>query len=284
MGLFCGQHSDFEERDKKLTEYFWEYMKRIAFIIALIWTCSSVAFGQLNQTDAQGRKHGKWQRKFENSAGIQFQGQYVHGTPIGTFYSYFENGKIQAELIYSQNGTVRHAKIYHANGKLKAKGKYVNEQKDSTWLLYDDRGRLAVEEEWRDGQYHGKNVTYYTDEITNNFGQKAYIQGRMSRFYQFRNGQLHGKFWEYFPNGNVKVEGEYVDGNLEGSVITYRHDGTKLKMINYRHTVKNGWGVVFDEDGRTILKKIFYLNGDLLTDEELDKYLERNNLEDPRKK
>jgi len=43
---------------------------------------------EFNQFDANGKRHGKWQKNFDKTEVLRYQGEFNHGKEIGTFKFY----------------------------------------------------------------------------------------------------------------------------------------------------------------------------------------------------
>lgn len=249
-------------------------------VIVLLWmlVSASLMAQDVNQTDVQGRKHGKWVKTWPGSKMKQLEGQFEHGVPVGEFKSWYETGEFHALIRYSQNGKVQHVKSYHHNGYIKMKAKYLNEDRDSTWLYFDTRGRVLSKETYKNGKLNGEMEVYYTSEVTLPNGMVEYVPGIPSHRYQYRDGLRHGPYKELFTTGVTKEEGNYVDGNLDGKITRYSMGGAKEAMIHYKYAVKNGWALYYDELGN-VKTKVFYHNGKVLEGEALEKQLEKNKQE-----
>ena len=60
--------------------------QNLNFIILL--TFATVLCGaqtSINQLDTNGKRHGKWQKNFEGTKSLRYQGQFEHGKEVGTF-------------------------------------------------------------------------------------------------------------------------------------------------------------------------------------------------------
>jgi antitoxin component YwqK of YwqJK toxin-antitoxin module len=205
---------------------------------------------QINQKDANGLKHGIWKKPYDDIKAYHYIGQFKHGKPYGTFTYFYKSGNVESEMTFKNDGKEAYAKLFHeSSGRLMAQGKYLNQQKDSLWLYYDNKGQLKSQEWYKDGKLNGQRVVYY--EPVNG-------QYRVARFEYYKDGLLNGQYKEYYPNTKLKSEGIYKDGYLDGLVKFYYPNGRIQKVERYQHHVKHGWTVLYDEDGRSIGKKLYY--------------------------
>lgn len=221
-------------------------LKHIFTLFALV---AFSAFGQVNQTDSQGRKQGVWKKPFASSAVFQYVGQFKNNKPYGQFIYYYESGKTKVILDYLTDGKTSYAKMYHESGFMMAKGKYINQLKDSIWVQFDDRGVLSFQETYKLGKLDGQRVVFY--EPVNG-------QYRVMEYAYWKNGIQHGEYKKYHPNTKLAEEGNFVDGNKNGDIKHYHANG-KLAMIErYQFAVRHGYQIVYDETGKQVGYKLFW--------------------------
>lgn len=226
--------------------------------------------GQINQKDANGKKHGKWVVTHKNSTQPAAIGNYNHGKREGVFQYYYANGKIKAVMNFSKNGTLARAEMYFEDGTLIAKRNYVNEKKDSIWTYYGGSGYVRKVEGWKNGKLEGKTVVYMEP-------QAGDTKLKPVQFATYKDSVLNGSFAEYWPNGQVKRKGVYVDGNMDGEVYQYFESGKRLAIERYSHAVRHGLWIYFNEDGTLHKKRYFHYNRELKGKELEEKLAELKN-------
>lgn len=220
-----------------------------SILTLLLLTICSLTFSQ-NKVDAQGKKQGVWKKPYKSNASFQYVGQFKDDKPYGEFTYYYESGNIQSKMNFSNKGNVAYSVMYHeSTGYIMAKGKYVNQQKDSLWVYYDNKGQLKSQETYKSGKLNGQRVIYY--EPVNG-------QYRVSRYEYYKDGILNGQFKEYYPNTKLKIEGVYRDGNFNGMVKYYYGNGRMERLERYKHAVKHGWWIFYDEKGIVLGKELFW--------------------------
>jgi antitoxin component YwqK of YwqJK toxin-antitoxin module len=190
----------------------------------------------INRIDGKGLKQGIWM-KFDKASKPVSTGNFLNGVRKGKFISYNENGKLQAERIYAPDGKNSRMKVFYEGGKLRAKGNLNEENKDSTWLYYNDLGVLVSEEYYVNGSREGIWKTYYpesgkiVDEIRYSKGRKEgvhkeYFQnGHLKMESTLSDSSLIGPTKMYHPNGNIWMEGIYLNGLQEGNWKIYKEEG-----------------------------------------------------------
>ena len=235
-------------------------MKTI-FTLLLI-AISAVSFSQ-NKKDSQGRKQGEWKKAHKGVQVYQYVGQFKDDKPYGEFTYYYKSGNVQSKISFSKKGTIAYNKMYHeSSGRLMAQGKYVNQQKDSLWLYYDNVGNLKSQETFVKGKLGGQSVTYYEPKNGN------YV---VAKFEYYKNGIKDGKYKEYYPNTKLKSEGFYKDGNKNGVVKKYHSNGKIKTVERYKFAVKHGWWQFYGKDGRPVGKVLFWEGVKLKDGPEKDK-------------
>jgi hypothetical protein len=66
----------------------------------------------------------------------------------------------------------------------------------------------------------------------------------------FLDGQLQGDYRAYYPDGDLRVQGQYQDGVKTGIWYFYRRNGNKKKLGQYRNGRKYGTWKYYDRRGR----------------------------------
>lgn len=241
----------------------------ILFITALL---STIGIAQVNQVDANGKKQGVWKKAYENNAVYRYVGQFKDDKPYGKFVYYYESGDVEAVILFSDDGSVGYSKMYHESGYMMARGKYVNQEKDSTWVYFDDRGIISYQENYKKGKLDGLKVIYY---------EPVDGQYLIARYYTYSNGVLHGEFKTYHPNTQLESEGQYENGNLHGTVKHYYPNGKTMRIERYQYAVKHGYWIFYDETGKQIGYKLYWegvqLKGDALAKKEAELKEQRGN-------
>lgn len=197
-------------------------MKKIIFlIVTFLLTCNfSLTAQDLNRTDSQGRRQGKWVDYYANGQ-IRYEGQFKNGFCQGEFKYYDEQGNLKATNTYDKSGNKALNKTYSPNGTLIATGYYLNQKKDGEWKYYSrDNGVLILVEENQNGKAHGNSKVYYETGVL-----------MMER--HFVDDQLEGHAKIYYPSGALKEEGDYQKGKKTGIWKTYNEDGDEISSENY---------------------------------------------------
>ena len=240
-------------------------MKKLLFLITIL--IYNLNFAQ-NLTGEKGRKQGVWIKKFPQSNGIDYTGQFKDDKPYGTFTYYFPSGKKKAQITYKTN-SVTYSIMYHDNEVVLAQGKFVNQLKDSVWTMYSKSGRLSVVENYKLGQLNGERLVYYP------LGNSETKKDQLTQKQNYLNGKLHDKQYDYFENGKLWKESNYVNGVKNGEELTYSPYG-KLELKDfYFNGLKNGWCLAYDSLGLQVVGKVYYKLGERLDSVATAKYLSK---------
>jgi len=208
----------------------------------------------INQVDEQGKKHGMWIKKYPGGQ-TRYKGRFNHGTPTGTFKRYFRNGELMA-IMQHRNDSAVYATLYNEKGKKRAEGKYINKEKDSTWVFYDPEGNVILQEKFNMGVRNGKSVRFYPN-------------GDTSQVVVYKNGIKNGIFKQYFSNGNLKLLARYQKNELDGYVTIFAPNGHKEVEGLYRDNLRQGKWVYYKgvNDTAQVLR---YKDGEPLNEDSLE--------------
>ena len=240
-------------------------MKGINLIVFLV--LSSIAFGQeVNQTDAQGRKQGKWEKIYPGTRVYMYRGQFVDDEPIGQFLYFYKSSKLKAVIEHDSLSNRAECYYYHPTGGIMSSGILRDLKKDSVWVNFDKLGKVSSKETFKKDSLHGARIIFYPPAE----GSKRQSASEM---FNYDNGTLHGEYRAYFESGRTKSEGTYEKGKKHGIWKNYHHTGRVMNLQRYKSGVRHGWCTTHDESGKQITKNYIYY-GRHLTGKELKKKME----------
>lgn len=205
-------------------------------------------FAQQNQTDQQGRKQGNWV-KYKDGVKA-YEGQFVDDKPNGEFVRFYTSGRLMSKTFFSEMGKRGLAEFYYDDRKqtLKAKGLYIDQLKDSLWLMYNEQGVLISEEYyhlniphgiWKLYSYLGALVkeTPYTEGKVNGVQKEYFEDGTLKRSISFEMDTIQGLFQVFYPDGKIRNEGMFNQNMQDGDWNFYQEDGTLLFIESYEDGV-----------------------------------------------
>ena len=202
-----------------------------------------------------------------------FEGEYLKGERNGKGKEYDENGNLIFEGEYLNGKRNGNGKEYNKEGKIKFEGEYYNGLRNGTGKEYNDEDELIFEGTFLNGKRNGKGKEYESDQME---FEVEYLNGKKwsgkkydsdeNIIYDLNNGK--GYLKEYFNDGQLKYEGNYLNGKRNGLGKEYYYDGN----IKFEGQYKNGnrWKgcgynrnneIAFEiRDGKGYLKE-YYNNG-----------------------
>lgn len=214
----------------------------------------------MNQYDAKGKKTGVWETSYE-SGKIKSHGTFRDGHPVGELLKYYPGGILQAKMIFDETGRASYVKMYYETGKLAAEGKYMDQMKDSVWNYYSTYdNRKALSETMKMGRKDGQSFKYYAG-------------GKTSEYLEWKNDLKDGKWEQYFENGQIRLSGNYLSGELHGAFVSYNPDGSKAISGSYNMGSMDGKWEYFTETGEPDMT-VEYKNGNMIYNPEVEKRIE----------
>lgn len=237
-------------------------MKRFVFT-SIFTVFALLSFVAQNETDAQGRKQGKWSKYHADGKTVRYKGQFKDDVPVGKFIYYFETGEVQTILEYEEDGSAL-AKTYFLNGSLMTKGYYLNQQKDGVWWYFSADKLLIAKEVYENGQLEGKSYKFFPTEV----GDQPITLEAIN----YKDGLAQGEWARYYKDGKLQMKGKFVDGLQEGECIWYSTTG-KGEIIGYfKDGKKHGQWRYYDENDEYTTR--FFLLDNEIKGEVLELYLE----------
>jgi antitoxin component YwqK of YwqJK toxin-antitoxin module len=217
-------------------------MKLHALLALFIITAS--AFAQVNQNDAQGKRHGQWKGTYEKSKRTRYEGTFEHGKETGTFKYFNDDAKstLAATRVFNADGSCL-TTFFDEDGKKVTEGKEANKQREGEWKLYF-KGKDAVMqlETYKAGKLHGVTKIFYengniSEEITYKDGvqdgsyKKAMVSGKVIETSAYKNGKLNGPASFFNADGVIVAKGQFTD-NIKTGKWQYYENGKLTKTVD----------------------------------------------------
>ena len=203
---------------------------------------------------------------------LRFEGEYKNGerNGKGKEYSVFDGKLIfEGEYLY---GNRRSGKEYVDNGNLMFEGEYLNEKRWNGRRMCRLKDKfihenIKYEVEILEGKlWNGKIYDSNNNIICDWKEGKGFIKeyndyGELRFEGEYLNGERNGKGKEYNYNGKLQFDGEYLNGERNGKGKEYYKDG-KLKFEGeYKNGKRNGKGKEYNENNGDLIFEGEYLNG-----------------------
>lgn len=197
----------------------------------------------INKFNSKGQKNGYWLKK-ENGT-LVYEGRFINDKPIGTFKYYYSNGKIKNISRFQKNGSISYTTTYHPNGQISSMGKFIDKQRDSIWVYYNDAGKKISSESFKNGLSNGKWEKF--DPKT-----EVLLDER-----NFLNGKKHGSWKTFYTTGQLRYEMVYKEDVAEGPYKCYYIDGRIWHTGFYKNSYFDSTWVSYTADGQMI-KRVKY--------------------------
>ncbi len=211
----------------------------------LLVSCAlSLAGFAQNETDAQGRKQGRWTKNYPNGK-LQYEGQFKNDCEEGVFKYYNSDGSLKQTIEYKGDCKTGYAKTFYKNGNLVSEGSYVEKKKEGLWKYYSADGKTLSEENYVKGLKDGIETLWDTkgnvlETITWRKGKKQgenyqylYVDGYQT--FTYSDDQKQGAYRNYYANKKPKVEGEYKNNKKEGLWSYFDEAGDKLRVQKWEN-------------------------------------------------
>lgn len=219
------------------------------FLIYFLSFFTSLIFAQnINQFDANGKRHGIWKKTFEDTNVLRYEGEFYHGKEIGLF-KFYKNIRKKAVLTatkkFSTDNNIAYVTFLSSRGKLISEGKMDGKKYIGEWKYYQNRNdNLLTLEHYNDeGHLDGERFVYYEN-------------GQIAEKQRYKNGKLDGASVWYSEDNVVIKEFLYANGELHGVSNCYNPKGELITEGQYKKGKKHGiWK--YYENGELITEKDF---------------------------
>ena len=187
-------------------------------------------------------------REYNCDGNLIFEGEYKNGERTGKGKEFSENGEIVFEgeflngkkwngkgydinynIIYNLKYGIGNIKEYYDDGNIKFEGEYINGEKNGKGKEFNYNNELRFEgiflynHRIKGKQYIKGKLEYEGDYLFDKkWNGKGYDEDG-NILYEIKNG--NGKVIEYYNNGQIKYEGEYLNGLKNGKFIEYYESG-----------------------------------------------------------
>ena len=197
----------------------------------------------INRFDGQQRKTGKWMT-FWAGGRIRSEGPYERGLKEGVFKFFNRNGDLERTETWKRGEQVMDApqsvaldlrKAFHANGEVSRSGPWREDTPMGTHRFFDEQGHLVEVRVFREGVLHASGTL---DSL----------------------GRRSGPWVLFWPDGERKAAGEYLEGRRDGAWTFFRVDGSTEQEGAYRSGAWHGaWK--WYHDGGALHRDEWYRKG-----------------------
>lgn len=238
--------------NKYKTSFFFPSIQRKACYILLVLFLLKIEFSAQSQISETNdvNTDGYKQYYYPNGA-LASEGEFKNGVPVGLWKTYYETGVLKS-VGYKNNGLSDSTWLFfNPSGYLVWKYEYEQDKKNGCAQRFDSLGAVREEfyfindviqgeKQWffpngdlqkavvfLDGKEEGFSVEYDLNGtvITEEQYDGGYLKSREEYNRYDSNGQKTGAWREYYPNGKLKTEENYKNGQKFGISKTYNEKG-----------------------------------------------------------
>jgi antitoxin component YwqK of YwqJK toxin-antitoxin module len=194
-----------------------------------------------------GLKNGDFQSW--NNAGVQTADWHMlNDVEHGNVECWHDNGVKSKEVTIEHGVENGLQKMWSENGSLLSIGKFNYGNKVGVWKFSDENGG------WKIRTYINNELNGYTNEHNvDSSGITVIVIGQYKDGLEFGtwkwfdvdsvltqtaiyiNGEATGEIVEYYKTGEIKLEGDLINGRYEG-LVTYFHESGELNRVeNYKN-------------------------------------------------
>lgn len=178
------------------------------------------------------------------------EGAYKAGERDGAWKTYNEMGVELSEINYANGLFDGPTRTYYDSGRPLAMGLYREGNEAGVWTTFHSDGSVELRRHFTDG-------VLTKEEFVNGTFEETFPDGRPKSEYSYKDGARHGMFREWHDVGGpvikermdeqtgetyyqevmeglqLKKEGEYVEGQLDGTLYFYDLNGRVIKEEVY---------------------------------------------------
>lgn len=217
-------------------------------VLFLVLFIPVTLFAQVNQTDSNGLRQGRWQKNYLNGRPM-YEGIFKDGKPVGEWTRFYEGGQVKAKIRYAEDSDSAFAQLFDVWGKKIGEGVYVNEKKEGKWFFFSDNVKVA-EEEFNSGVKHGLARTFYSS-------------GEVLEESEWKNGVQEGNYQVFFQNGKPYMQCKFSNGKRNGPCLSRFQNGRIEMEAYYKNNLRHGEWKFYNEQGE-FLYTLIYEEGQLL--------------------
>ncbi len=229
---------------------------------------------------------------FHSNGSLQTHGWYLQNLPDSTWTYYYENGRLKAVGRYSKGQADGLWKYYYENGNIKSEGILNGIIKEGKWTFYFENGGEKSSGEYLKSEKTGIWNYFYEDGSIKAQAFYNENEGEYKEFYPFGNIRMEGttindrsegEWVYYYESGEVEASGEFIEGLRTGLWEYYHPNGETKATGNYSKGKRDGeWKYfhsngVLSQSGRLYQDqkegywKLFYPTGELQGEATYDK-------------
>jgi len=195
--------------------------------------------------DEQGNRKGEW-TDFYSTGELRAKGTYVDNERSGTWTYYYRKGGIEQSGKFERDRYRGIWNWFYPNGNKWREESYFNGKEDGLFVEYDVAGNILTKGDYIGGEQEGEWIYHVGD----NEERGSFVIGLREGVWRY-----------YYPNGTLKYEGSYSQGNPDKRHKYFYPDGKLKEEQYYELGTREGNWKKYDEEGNLVLT-ITYKNNE----------------------
>ena len=193
---------------------------------------------------------------------LKLKGEYKKGKKHGEGLAFFADSKLEILQTYNMDQLEGPYEEYYSTGILKSKGNFKNGVLDGDFVVYHPNRKLREEHFYIDGYKDGSYTSYHEKgKLQSKGSYRRNIPVDLWQWFDddgktilasshFSDGK--GTMYEFFPDGQKKVEVEYVAGMKHGREIRWYREGVIRSEALFHRGLIHGTRKEFHESGQRL--------------------------------
>ena len=216
----------------------------------------------VNRTDNFGYKQGNW-KFFWDNGNMQMEGTFQNDKRNGFFKYYDEEGHFLRVEKYANDQLLEDAPetkvldkktAYHANGKPAIVTTYYKGVEEGIRREFDTTGAIIKGYVFNNGFLRYEGITDH-DGKRQGLWKEYYPNGELRSIGKYLNSIMVDEWKFYFEDKRIEMVGSYnKKGKKVGEWLWYYPDGSPLTIENYVDGDLDGPYVEYDEEGKELSK------------------------------
>lgn len=247
----------------------YEYANDGRVITIVVYEKGFVKDRQLiNRKDPQNRKTGRWLEFYDDEEDkiVRIEGRFKDDLKHGYFREYDKKGLTLSTVKYEYGQIVENVeelmkvdieRSFHPNAAVKWEKTFLAGQPHGVWKEFNDTGAIVNSKIYTNGILLGEGVVDESGK-KQGFWKEFYTDGKLRAEGEYLDGGRIKAWKFYHPNGEVEQNGSYVKGGLpHGKWMWYYPKKSIRRIENFRNGKEDGDIVEYDTLGNEILKGYF---------------------------
>jgi antitoxin component YwqK of YwqJK toxin-antitoxin module len=220
---------------------------------------------KINRYDKNGLKQDVWKEFYENN-NLKIEARYINDKLNGYYKEYTKDGKLSKAVLYIDGEIHEDERLqtldlrqeYYENGTPKVIGTYnVRGEKHGKFKYFNEKGLVEEQIIYSNNTIIAKGKID-EEERRQGYWEEYYPNGEIKSKGKYVDGEKIDSWEYYFISGKKEQEGKYVKGGKQdGLWLWYYETGKILRKEEFRKGLEDGPFVEYFADGKIITQGEF---------------------------